>query len=282
MANSFYGYLGFFGARWYSIECARSVTAWGRFYIHKVIDKAKNDGFKVLYSDTDSVFLTLDGKHKEDVEKFSESINIELPGLMELEYEGFYPRGIFVSAKEGSYGAKKKYALLSENNELKIRGFESVRRNWSFIAKDVQENVLKIILREKDIEKAFEYVKKVIDDLREKKVPLEKVIIHTQLQKEVKNYDSIGPHVKVARRMEGKGISVGPGSMIRFIVVKGDGSIGDRSRLPEEVKEEAYDADYYTKNQVVPAVERIFNVLGYNKEELLESKEQRKLGKFFG
>ena len=282
LANSFYGYLGFFGARWYSIECARSVTAWGRFYIHKVIDKAKNDGFKVLYSDTDSVFLTLDGKHKEDVEKFSESINIELPGLMELEYEGFYPRGIFVSAKEGSYGAKKKYALLSENNELKIRGFESVRRNWSFIAKDVQENVLKIILREKDIEKAFEYVKKVIDDLREKKVPLEKVIIHTQLQKEVKNYDSIGPHVKVARRMEGKGISVGPGSMIRFIVVKGDGSIGDRSRLPEEVKEEEYDADYYTKNQVVPAVERIFNVLGYNKEELLESKEQRKLGKFFG
>lgn len=281
LANSFYGYLGFFGARWYSIECARSVTAWGRFYIHKVIDEAKKEGFNVLYSDTDSVFLTLDGKEKKDADKFAESVNRELPGLMELEYDGFYPRGLFVSAKEGPYGAKKKYALLTENNELKVRGFESVRRNWSLIAKETQEAVLKIILKEKKIEKAFEYVKKVIGDLREKKVLLEKVVIHTQLQKDVESYDSVGPHVKVARRMKGQGISVGPGSMIRFIVTRGSGGIGDRARLPEEVKEDGYDADYYIKNQVVPAVERIFNVFNYKKEDLLESKEQEKLGKFF-
>ncbi len=31
LANSFYGYLGLFAARWYSIRCARSITAWGRF-----------------------------------------------------------------------------------------------------------------------------------------------------------------------------------------------------------------------------------------------------------
>ncbi|UCH12271.1 MAG: ribonuclease H-like domain-containing protein, partial [Candidatus Omnitrophota bacterium] len=59
LANSFYGYLGFYAARWYSIECAKSVTAYGRFYIQKVIDKAKAEGFKVLYSDTDSIFLSL-------------------------------------------------------------------------------------------------------------------------------------------------------------------------------------------------------------------------------
>ena len=52
-------------------------------------------------------------------------------------------------------------------------------------------------------------------------------------------------------------------------------------KLPEEVKQQEYDADYYIHNQVVPAVERIFEVLGYSKEELIEHKEQKKLEGFF-
>ncbi len=281
LANSFYGYLGFFGARWYSIECARSVTAWGRFYIHKVIDKAQKEGFVVLYSDTDSVFLTLDGKTKTDAENFAKEINMELPGLMELEYEGFYPNGIFVSAKIGHFGAKKKYALISEKGILKIKGFETVRRNWSLIAKEVQENVLEIILRENDTVKALEYVKNVINELRTKKIPLEKVTIHTQLTKEILDYANKGPHVAAAQRLKNKGKHIAPGSIIKYVVTQGNDIIRNRVKLPEEIKETDYDSDYYIHNQVIPAVERIFNVLGYRKEDLLETKEQTKLEGFF-
>ena len=280
LANSFYGYLGFFGARWYSLECARSITAWGRFYIHKVIDKAQKEGFFVLYSDTDSVFLTLDGKSKIDAESFAASINLELPELMELEYEGFYPAGIFVSAKIGPFGAKKKYALISEQGALKIKGFETIRRNWSLIAKDAQEKVLEIILRENDTKKALEYVKNVVSDLRSKKIPMEKVIIHTQLQKDILDYAAKGPHVAVAQRLKNKGRVIGPGSIIKYVVTQGNDIIRNRSKLPEEIKEGEYDADYYINNQVIPAVERIFNVLGYKKEDLLEQKEQTKLTGF--
>ena len=102
---------------------------------------------------------------------------------MELGYEGFYPTGIFVSAKIGPFGAKKKYALLSEAGTLKIKGFETIRRNWSLIAKDVQEKVLEIVLKENDTGKALEYVKNVVSDLKNKKIMLSKVIIHTKLQK---------------------------------------------------------------------------------------------------
>jgi DNA polymerase I len=282
LANSFYGYLGFYAARWYSIESAKSVTAYGRFYIQKVIDKAKAEGFKVLYSDTDSIFLSLDGRSKKDAEQFAEAINVELPELMELEYEGFYPSGIFVSAKVGAFGAKKKYALISEDGTIKIKGFETVRRNWSVIAKEVQENVLNIILKEHNKEKAFEYVKKTIHDLRDKKVPIEKVIITTQLQKEIADYDAIGPHVAIAQKLKNKGIVVGPGSMINYVVTQGKDRIRDRARLPDEVKEDEYDADYYINNQVIPAVEKIFEVIGYSKDDLVESKHQNKLDKFFG
>ncbi|MBW2989517.1 DNA-directed DNA polymerase [Candidatus Woesearchaeota archaeon] len=281
LANSFYGYLGFPMARWYSIESARSTAAYGRFYIHKVIDEAEKNGFNVLYSDTDSVFLALGGKTKKEAFRFQEKINSELPGLMELEYEGFYPAGIFVSAKVGRFGAKKKYALLSEDGNLKIRGFEAVRRNWSLIAKDVQENVLNIVLKEKNPEKAISYVKQVIESLRKNKVPLKQVIIHTRLQKAIDEYSAIGPHVAVAAKMKKKGIDISPGSTIEFIITRKGDKIRDKARLPEEVKQDDYDPDYYVNNQVVPAIEKIFEVLGYSKDDLTESKEQNKLHRFF-
>jgi len=170
---------------------------------------------------------------------------------------------------------------MSEEGALKIKGFETVRRNWSPIAKDVQERVLEIILREHDTEKALVYVKGVITDLKAKRIPIEKVIIHTQLQKDILDYTSKGPHVAVAQRLKNKGRIIGPGSMIKYVVTQGNDIIRNRAKLPEEVKENEYDADYYINNQVIPSVERIFNVIGYTKEDLLEIKEQTKLEGFF-
>ena len=281
LANSFYGYLGFYAARWYSLDSAQATTAYGRYYIKDVISKAGESGFKVIYSDTDSVFMTLDNKSKNDAIGFSNDINRELPGLMELEFDGFYPSGIFVSAKMGQFGAKKRYALVSEDGKIKIKGFESVRRNTSPVARETQEKVFEIILKEHDNIKAFGYVKKVVDDLRNKRIPLESVIITIQLQKDIKEYDSRGPHVAAAQKLKNRGIHIGPGSAISFIVTQGSDIIRNRAKLPDEVKQTDYDADYYIHRQVIPAVERIFNVLGYSKEELLVSKEQTKLEGFF-
>ena len=281
LANSLYGYYGFFGARWYCMECAKSITAWGRYYIHNVIDKAEKAGFKVIYSDTDSVFLLMGDLGKKDVDKFISKINVELPGLMELEYEGLYTSGIFVSMKGKDVGAKKKYALLSDKGNLKITGFETVRRNWSAVAKNVQKKVIELVLKEKDVEKALKYVQKMIDKLRKNEIVVEDVTISTQLKKDVDEYVQIGPHVAVAKRMKGKGIGVGAGSTIRYVVMKGKGMIRDRARMVEEVSGEKYDADYYVNNQVVPAVESIFSVFGYKRSDIISEKEQSGLGEFF-
>ncbi|TKJ17704.1 DNA polymerase [Candidatus Woesearchaeota archaeon B3_Woes] len=280
LANAFYGYFGFFNARWYSLECARSITAWGRYYIHKVIESAEKEGFKVIYSDTDSIFLSLDGKSKTEAKQFAESINPTLPGIMELEYEGFYPAAIFVSAKAGAYGAKKKYALLDSDNNIKITGFETVRRNWSLIAKETQKKILNIVLKENNPDKALRYVKTVVQDLRERKIDLDKVIIRTQLTKDIDSYAAVGPHVVVAKKLKSKGHDIAPGMIIEFVVTEGKGSIGDRAKVPEEIKDNKYDSEYYINNQVVPAVDRILEVLGYTKEDLLSNKKQSKLGAF--
>ena len=140
--------------------------------------------------------------------------------------------------------------------------------------------MLNIILKEADPEKALKYVHSVIKDLQNKKTDKEKVIIYTQLQKEISGYDDIGPHVQVAKRMKAKGEKVEPGTMIKYIVAEGKGIIRDRAKIPEELENNEYDSRYYVEHQVIPAVERIFNVLGYKKEDLLE-REQNKLDKFF-
>jgi DNA polymerase, archaea type len=282
LANAFYGYFGFFNARWYSVECARSITALGRDYTQKVIAAAEKEGFNVVYSDTDSIFLSLEGKSKTDAKQFAESINPSLPGMMDLEYEGFYPVALFVSAKAGTSGAKKKYALLTSDNQLLIKGFETVRRNWSIIAKEVQEKVLNIVLKENNPDKALRYVRSVIEDLKECNVPLDKVTIRTQLKKEIESYASVGPHVAVAKRLRAKGFDIVVGMAIEFVVTEGKGNIGDRARLPNEIKNNKYDSDYYINNQVLPSVERIFEVLGYKKEDLILDKKQSNLSSFMG
>lgn len=282
IANAMYGYLGFFMARWYCLECAQSITAYGRHYIQELIEKAKEENFKILYGDTDSVFLALDSKTREETNKFVDEFNLKLPEFMELELEGYYPKGIFVSAKMGAFGAKKKYALLSENGSIKITGFGTVRRNISKIAKDTQEEVLRIILKEDNTEKAFNLVRLTIDKVKQKKIAMQDMVIYTRLQKNIAEYESIGPHVAVAKRLQQKGYDVGPGTMIRYIVSSTGEKIRDKARLPEEIEKGDYDTEYYINNQIIPVVEKIFEVLGYSKEDLMATPDQKKLDKFFG
>jgi DNA polymerase elongation subunit (family B) len=268
LANSFYGYLGFPMARWYCFECLESVTAFGRSYIHKVIDDARKAGFQVLYSDTDSIFMLLGDKDIDRARAFAAYVNEELPGLMELDFEGHYPAGLFVAVKGREAGAKKRYALIDESGRLKIRGFETVRRNTSAVARELQHRILELLLKGKTQEAVAE-VRQTVASLREHTLPLSAVVITTMLQKQTGAYAVKGPHVAAAERLLAQGIEVGPGTLINFIVVQGKGKISGRVRLPEEARQEEYDAGYYIENQVIPAVERIFATVGVSQEDLL-------------
>ncbi len=163
---------------------------------------------------------------------------------------------------------------------MKVRGFETVRRNSSFIAKDVQKEVLGILLKEGDTKKATTYVKTVIDQMRKNAIPLDKVLINTQLQKSIESYESFTPHVAAAMRMRERGIQVGAGTIIKFVVVRGVGKIRDKVRLLDETKQCDYDPEYYINNQIIPAVEKIFAVLGVSADELQNKAAQSTLGKW--
>ena len=275
LANSFYGYLGYDGARWYSKESAQATTFMGRQYIEDTIETAEEMGFEITYGDTDSVFLSGDDI-KERKEEFLEKVNNELPEFMELEFEGYFVRGIF-TAKDSGEGAKKKYALLDEDGGMKITGFEQVRRDWSPTAKDTQKKVLRKVLENK-IEEAAEAVKTTIKELKEGEVPPEELKIYTTLTKPPEEYGTTSPHVEAAKKAMDRGKDIEPETTIDYVVTRGGGSISDRAELTEYA--DSYDADYYIDNQVLPAALRVLKVFGYTADQLKGKGKQSGLGRF--
>jgi DNA polymerase elongation subunit (family B) len=65
------------------------------------------------------------------------------------------------------------------------------------------------------------------------------------------------------------------------VIVKGKGRISDKVRLPEEITQDDYDPDYYIQNQILPGVEKIFEVFGINVHDQFAERAQSSLSKFF-
>lgn len=269
LANASYGYYAYAGSRWYSRVCAESITSYGRFYIKQVIERAEKMKFPVIYGDTDSLFIKV--KTKKAAKDFMERVNRSLPGVMELDFEGFYRAGLFVLAKTGK-AAKKRYALLDSDNRMTIRGFERVRRDWSNIAKDTQERVLMAILKDRSPEKAMKIVRETVGRLKSGDVKMENLVILSQITRPLDQYEQVGPHVAAAVKAMDRGRRIKTGSVISYIITKGTGTISQRAEPAEDAKN--YDPDYYINNQVMPAAMRILSGLGFSEEEILSGKKE--------
>ena len=245
----------------------------------------KKEGFEVVYGDTDSVFVIMPKVKKEklmeETEKFLKKINGQLPGMVQLEFRGKYEGGIFVTVKGIKRGAKKRYALIDNEGNLEIRGFETVRRDWCDLAKDIQHEVLRIILQERDSDKAVKLVRDTVNRIKQGKTKIEELTIYTQLTKPLSAYEQIGPHVNVARKLKKKGRPIGEGMIVQYIVTKRPGSITERSEPVEDVKEGEYDPDYYINHQVLPAAMRVLSALGITEQQVLSGRVQAKLGEWF-
>ena len=210
--------------------------------------------------------------------KFVKKLNDELPGLMQIDIEGFYEKGIFVSKKGDGRGAKKKYALIDSKGELIIKGFESIRTDWSYLAREVQRKVIEMVLSDDNSKNVIKYLQKVVNGINNSEIEIHRMGIRTQLKKNLDEYRSIGPHVAVAKKLVARGVTVKTGSVIEYVITSGKGKIRDKAMFIDEAKN--YDADYYINNQILPAVRKILEVLGFKEEDILTTSVQSRLGDF--
>ncbi|MEM4610362.1 MAG: DNA-directed DNA polymerase [Thermoproteota archaeon] len=261
LANTLYGYAGWIGARWYLRQVAESVAEWGRYTIRMAIQKARQMGMKIVYGDTDSIFI-MDG------EKLKELVGwIESELEMEARIDKKYRRILFTEAK-------KRYGGLLEDGGLEVVGLEVVRGDWAEIAKETQLGVLKTMLETMDVGKAVSYVRNIIAETRSGRVEMEKMIIWKRMTKPPEAYEVRAPHVLAALELSKRGWRIDVGDKVGYVIVKGSSKIGERAKPYQLVEKKDVDYEYYVKNQIVPAAMRILKVFGVEEENLLSASKR--------
>jgi len=284
MAVSLYGYTAFIGGRLFTPQVAAAITSWGRQNIEFTKDLIENNfPVKVIYGDTDSIFvktklMDLDDAHELGIE-ISKFVTQKLIGL-ELKLEKVF-KTFLIETKKRYAG----WAFEKENgrwaDKIEMKGIETVRRDWCSLTSETMLEVLNIILKEGNVKKASKHVRNVIDDLAKGKIPIEKLSIIKGITKALADYDGIQPHIELAKKIAKRDFTRGPlvGERLEYVIIRGNQLLSKRAEDPNFVKEKRLeiDSEYYIYNQVLPPLERIFEVCGVSSSELLEGVKQKSL-----
>jgi len=215
--NATYGVFGAESFPLYAPAVAESTTALGRLVITSTVAKAKELGLKVLYGDTDSLFLLDPPKDKlEELIKYVK----ETYGL-DLELDKTYK---FVAFS----GLKKNYLGVYPDGKIEIKGMLAKKRNTPEFLKKAFSDVTRIIASmnsEDDIEKTkkliMDKIKEVYFKLKNKEYYLDDLAFRVMLSKPLDSYTKNTPqHVKAALLLKYNGVNVQPRDVISFVKVK--------------------------------------------------------------
>lgn len=125
LINSFYGYLGFSGARFADGDLAAEVTRQGREVLHRLIEGFAAAGCVLLEADTDGIYLSSDAYY-EKPEALLERVAPLLPPGLELEFDGRYPAMFCYKAK--NYALREGERVILRGSALRSRGMEPFLR----------------------------------------------------------------------------------------------------------------------------------------------------------
>jgi DNA polymerase I len=250
ISNATYGYTGWLGARWYSKEVAESTTAWGRSLITRASEIAKGMELLVIYGDTDSLFVSHDEKRTKEL---LQRIKREL--AFDVRVERIYSMVIFTEAK-------KRYAGITEEGTIEIFGLEAVRSDWSAVARQAQREILGVLLSDKGKKAAQAALDEIVSNVRSGRVPLEDFILWKTTTKPLSEYTVRAPHVEAARMLEERGWIVKPGDRVGYLVTKTVKTTGSRVSPYRFTSVEQVDKEYYVKEQILPACNRVLEVIG--------------------
>jgi len=141
---------------------------------------------------------------------------------MELELDGFLKED-YGSQLVQEQQVPRKICFNRQTRKNKIRGFETVRRDWCKIAREVQNKIIRQILKEGNEKKSLEYVKEIIKKIKQRKIDREDLIIRTQLKKPISEYLAITPHVIAAKKMQEQEIPISQGNLIEYFIAETPG-----------------------------------------------------------
>jgi DNA polymerase I len=128
LINSFYGYLGFSGARFGDGELAAEVTKRGRELLQALIGEFQRHGCVILEADTDGIYLSTEEYFSRPEELLAKVEGI-LPAGIELEHDGAYDAMFCYKAKNYALAAGGEITL--RGSALRSRGIEPFLKRLS-------------------------------------------------------------------------------------------------------------------------------------------------------
>lgn len=278
--NSFFGVLASPNCRYFSLDLANAITHSGQEIIQLTAKKIEERGSKIIYSDTDSVFINSNVERiqaKElglDLQKYINSFyeqyiqeKYNRKSYLELEYKKYYSAFMLPKVRntKKETGSKKRYAGLLDNEgeeSLEIVGLEAIRGDWTEAAKDFQIELLTKVFHKED---PIQFIKNYIKKIREGKID-SKLIYRKSIRKDLDKYTKITPpHVKAARQLD-----VMESKVVEYYITENG---------PEPIQKHKSKIDYehYIDKQITPIADTVLSFFNTTIEEIVKATKQKKL-----
>ncbi len=270
--NAFYGVLGSSGCRFFDTRLASSITLRGHEIMLRTRQLIEEQGHAVIYGDTDSTFVWLRRAHGQQEaaqigralvdhvnQWWREHVRQEygLDSALELQFETHYKRFLMPTIRGAEEGSKKRYAGLvtraDGTDEMVYKGLETVRTDWSLLARQFQQELYSLIFHRKPYQDYVrEYVRKTLigefDD---------RLIYRKRLRRTLDDYQrNVPPHVRAARiaddynDKQGRPRQYQSGGWISYVITVAGPE-------PLEIRSAPIDYDHYITRQLQPVADAI-------------------------
>ncbi len=276
LMNSFYGVLGAPSCRFYNPALVNAITGTGRALLLWSKAWFEAAGFKVLYGDTDSLFVDSGAEGPGLAQRrgleLALALNADLnrhvadhwrvASRLELEFEKLYLRLFLPRVRHSTRGASKRYAGLVEGpdaDRVEFIGMEVVRRDWTALAKQVQRELYQRLFTDQSVDA---YLAEIVNKLRNGELD-SALVYRKNLRKDADEYTATTPpHVVAARKS-----TQAPGRLISYVMTTAGAEPLDDIRHP-------IDREHYVQKQVKPVAEPVLAALGLDFEHVIGDSRQ--------
>jgi DNA polymerase-2 len=265
LMNSLYGVLGAEASRLFCPAVANAITHFGQLLIRTAAEGAAAAGYRVIYGDTDSLFVESGETSAAAALVRAEELRIAVGAAvaarirdefgcashLELEFEKLYARFFMPEVRSGKSGSKKRYAGLLRaadgTERIEFVGLEAVRRDWSEVSKRFQLGLLERVFRDEPVDA---FVGEFVAALRAGRFDAA-LAYRKAVRKDLNAYTkTTPPHVRAARKQARP-----PGRIISYTMTL---------HGPEPTGAETAPPDYahYIEHQLRPVGDAILRFLG--------------------
>ncbi|KAI0172739.1 hypothetical protein GGR52DRAFT_545830 [Hypoxylon sp. FL1284] len=278
LANVTYGYTSAsFSGRMPCSEIADSIVQTGRETLERaiaLIHSVEKWKAEVVYGDTDSLFIYLPGRTKEQAldigNEITKAVTDMNPRPIKLKFEKVYHPCVLLAKKR--YVGYKYESKDQAKPEFDAKGIETVRRDGTPAEQMIEEKALKILFETADLSQVKSYFQRQCEKIMRGAVSIQDF----SFAREVKlgTYSERGPPppgalISTKKMLEDARAEPQYGERVPYVVISGapGARLIDRCVAPEELLSNSHlqlDSEYYISKNLIPPLERIFNLVGAN------------------